>query len=93
MPLYGRDRLELDRAIAKDRPGTAEVTLLARLRLRYLGRPEHRDVIDDIDAALDRWQQSVAELNRAARAAWGSGWRPGEVLASDVGSGADVMAG
>jgi len=35
---------------------------LARLRIRYRGFPGARDILADLDKALNRWQLTEAEL-------------------------------
>jgi hypothetical protein len=92
-PLYAQDRALLDQALATATPGPAELTLLARLRLRYGDFDGCPDIPADIQAAMDRWDLTVLALNKAARKVWQSGWRPGSLAAEAVGSGADVEAG
>lgn len=91
--LIERDRETLVRVQAAMLPGPEDLATAARLRLRYDGNPNCGDIIDTIDATLQRWGLTVEELNARVKELWESGWRPGIGVDDGVGSGADVNVG
>lgn len=89
-PLYGKDRITVDRLLVAASPSKQDVTDAARLYTRYRGFPGHPDIAQDIGRSAKRWGfASSAELNARARTIWESGFRPG-LSTEEVGSGADV---
>ncbi len=67
-PQYSRDREAVNQLLAVEQPGDYELAELARLRIRYMGFPGARDIWQDLEATLARWQLSEDELFRQTRA-------------------------
>ena len=90
-PLYLIDRDQVDALLGhQGEPGPEQLTAAARLIMRYRDFPGADDIKDDIQKAVRSWGHDFESLNAKCREIWMSGWRPGQQLGRDVGSGADV---
>ena len=90
-PLYATDRDQVDALLGhQGEPGPEQLTTAARLVMRYRDFPGADDIKDDIQKAVRAWGLDLDSLNARCREIWMSGWRPGQQLGGDVGSGADV---
>ena len=90
-PLYSTDRDQVDALLGhQGEPGPEQLTTAARLVMRYRDFPGADDIKDDIQKAVRAWGLDLDSLNVRCREIWMSGWRPGQQLGGDVGSGADV---
>lgn len=89
-PLYGSDRLIVDRLLLAATPADQDAADCARLLIRYQDFSGAYDIRDDLHRCLDRWHMSSEELNQRCLALWSSGWRPVIHGSLEVGSGADV---
>ena len=90
-PLYSTDRDQVDALLGhQGEPGPEQLTTAARLVMRYRDFPGAEDIKDDIQKAVRAWGLDLESLNERCREIWMSGWRPGQQLGGDVGSGADV---
>ena len=90
-PLYATDRDQVDALLGhQGEPGPDQLTTAARLVMRYRDFPGADDIKDDIQKAVRAWGLDLDSLNVRCREIWMSGWRPGQQLGGDVGSGADV---
>ena len=91
-PLYSTDRDQVDALLGhQGEPGPEQLTTAARLMMRYRDFPGAEDIKDDIQKAVTAWGLDYDSLNGKCREIWKSGWRPGQQLGGDVGSGADVV--
>ncbi len=92
-PLHASDRETVDRLLAAETPGDADLVDAARLHKRYLGFPGAADIRDDLERALRLWGLEIDELHRRTRALWAAGFRPGPAAPAEaVGSGFDTAA-
>lgn len=90
-PLYATDRDQVDALLGhQGEPGPEQLTTAARLVMRYRDFPGADDIKEDIQKAVRVWGLDLDSLNVRCREIWMSGWRPGQQLGEDVGSGADV---
>ncbi|BEV36707.1 DUF3288 family protein [Synechococcus sp. M16CYN] len=90
-PLYTTDRNEVDALLRhQDDPGPEQLTTAGRLSIRYSDFPGAVDIKQDLRKVMAAWGLKRADLNAKCREIWSSGWRPGQQIDSDVGSGADV---
>lgn len=91
-PLYRLDRDIVDRLLAAEVPGEADLVDAARLLSRYAGFPGAFDLQNDLERAIRLWGLSMAELRARTRALWQGGHRPGstEGKTEPVGSGFDA---
>lgn len=66
-PQQDRDRNTLNRLLQE---GANDLNLaeLARLRIRYTGFPGSRDIQQDLDKLLDKWQLTEEQLFEKTRA-------------------------
>ena len=67
-PQNQKDRLTVDQLLAASAPGDRELVELARLIIRYRNFPGARDIQQDLQMALDRWQLTEEELYLKTRA-------------------------
>ena len=58
--------------------------------MRYADFPGADDIKNDIQKAVTAWGLDRDSLNNKCREIWFSGWRPGQAIGAEVGSGADV---
>jgi hypothetical protein len=91
-PLYRLDRDIVDRLLAAEVPGEADLVDAARLLSRYAGFPGAFDLQNDLERAIRLWGMGTEELRARTRALWQGGHRPGstEGKAEPVGSGFDA---
>ena len=89
-PLEAIDRDHLDRLLARDSPGDADLVELSRLLIRYEGFPGAEGLQKDLQRLLSLWKISRDELNSRARQIWAGGFRPGAAADEAVGSGFDT---
>ena len=89
-PLYAEDRINLNQLLACKNPTEAHLIDLARLLIRYNSFPGAIDLQRDMIRVLDLWGLSHEELNQRVRKLWSSGFRPGNALATGIGSGFDT---
>ena len=90
-PLYSTDRDQVDALLGHHgAPGPEQLTTAARLVMRYKDFPGADDIKEDIQKAVRSWGLDDVSLNARCREIWSSGWRPGQQVGADVGSGADV---
>jgi hypothetical protein len=64
-PQYAKDRQLLSELLTRiEEQPVADWVLaeIARLRIRYMGFPGARDMQQDLNSTLERWQMSEAEL-------------------------------
>lgn len=92
-PMYGADRLIVNRLLAASSPSESDITDCARLLMRYLGFPGAKDIQQDLARALTNWRMDSEQLYRRSREIWASGWRPQVHADQEIGSGSDVSAG
>ncbi len=90
-PLYATDRDQVDALLGhQGDPGPEQLTVAARLVMRYGDFPGADDIKQDIQKVVTGWGLDSHSLNARCREIWASGWKPGQQLDSDLGSGADV---
>ena len=90
-PLYTTDRDEVDALLGhQGDPGPEHLTTAGRLLMRYSDFPGAEDIKQDLGKVIACWGLDRSGLNTKCREIWSSGWRPGQKLDADVGSGADV---
>lgn len=90
-PLYATDRDEVDALLGhQGDPGPEHLTTAGRLFMRYGDFPGAEDIKQDLGKVISSWGLDRSGLNMKCREIWSSGWRPGQKLDADVGSGADV---
>jgi hypothetical protein len=90
-PLHAIDREVLDRLLAAEQPGDAQLVDAARLLMRYQGFPGASDLREDLERVLALWGLDRDELQRRTRAIWAAGFRPAPAAADGaVGSGFDT---
>ena len=90
-PLYRTDRDQVDSLLGhQGNPGPLQLTVAARLLMRYGDFPGAHDIKQDIQKLLADWGLDSQSLNARCREIWASGWKPGQKLDGDLGSGADV---
>ena len=58
--------------------------------MRYGDFPGADDIKADIQKVVTSWGLDAQSLNLRCREIWSSGWKPGQQLDGDLGSGADV---
>ena len=90
-PLYASDRDILDSLLGfEGAPGPDQLTSAARLATRYGEFPGADDIKTDLGKVVAGWGLTRDTLNIQCREIWESGWRPGQSLSEEVGSGSDV---
>ena len=90
-PLYATDRDQVDALLGhQGEPGPEQLTVAARLLMRYGDFPGADDLKDDILKVIQSWNLDLHSLNARCREIWASGWKPGQQIDSELGSGADV---
>ena len=90
-PLYATDRDQVDALLGhQGEPGPEQLTVAARLVMRYGDFPGADDIKQDIQKVVTGWGLDSQSLNARCREIWASGWKPGQQLDNDLGSGADV---
>ena len=89
-PLYSIDRDHIDRLLAIETPGDADLIDLARLIIRYKEFPGVPELKADMLKTLNLWGFTQEALNERVRAVWDSGFRPGSSSNDTVGSGFDT---
>ena len=90
-PLYASDRDILDSLLGfEGAPGPDQLTSAARLVTRYGEFPGADDIKTDLEKVVAGWGLTRDTLNTQCREIWESGWRPGQSLSDEVGSGSDV---
>ena len=94
-PMIGTDRDVVHRIISKslDELTNEDIVNVSRLLIRYSGLSDSEDLRRDILMALHQWNKTPDQLQAKAKQIWQSGWRPGQLVEDEVGSGADVTAG
>ncbi len=60
-PLEKKDR-QIVKQLLQEEPNNRNLAELARLRMRYQGFPGARDIQQDLELVLDRWQLTEEEL-------------------------------
>ena len=65
-PLYRDDRQIVDNLL-EERPTDYNLAELARLRIRYRGFPGAKDIQDDLNKVLEKWEMSEEQLFEATR--------------------------
>jgi hypothetical protein len=91
-PLYATDRHTVDRLLAATTPSRQDIVDCARLWNRYEPFDGAADIKADLTHCLRSWNLTRTELNASARTVWQEGYRPIQLDAAEVGSGADVNA-
>lgn len=91
-PLHASERQCVDRLLALEQPGEADLVEAARLLLRFDGFPGARDIREDLERILRLWQLDRSALFQRTRAIWAAGFRPAPAVAEAVGSGFDTAA-
>ena len=90
-PLYAADRDLVDALLGhQGDPGAEQLTVAARLVMRYGDFPGAEDIKADIQKVVSSWGLDAQALNLRCREIWASGWRPGQESRDPIGSGADV---
>ena len=90
-PLYAKDRDQVDALLGhQGEPGPEQLTVAARLIMRYGDFPGAEDLKNDILKVVKSWGLDFQTLNARCREIWSSGWKPGQQIDSELGSGADV---
>ena len=90
-PLYATDRDQVDALLGyQGDPGPEQLTVAARLVMRYGDFPGAEDTKIDIQKVVSSWGLDANTLNVRCREIWASGWKPGQQIEGDLGSGADV---
>ena len=90
-PLYATDRDQVDALLGhQGEPGPEQLTVAARLLMRYGDFPGADDLKDDILKVIQSWDLDLQSLNARCREIWASGWKPGQQFGSELGSGAAV---
>ena len=90
-PLYATDRDQVDALLGyQGDPGPEQLTVAARLVMRYGDFPGAEDIKIDIQKVVSSWGLDANTLNVRCREIWASGWKPGQQIEGDLGSGADV---
>ena len=93
--MYSLDRPTVDAITSKSLKELTkqDIVDLARLHTRYSGYPGGDNIKDIIVKYLDDHGKTFNDLQIKSREIWQSGWRPNQLGADEVGSGADVEAG
>lgn len=65
-PLYKGDREIVDRLLQND-PTDYNMAELARLKIRYRGFPGAKDIKDDLEKVLQKWQMDEEQLFTTTR--------------------------
>lgn len=60
-PLYKGDRQIVDRLL-ENNPNDYNMAELARLKIRYRGFPGAKDIKDDLEKVLQKWQMDEEQL-------------------------------
>ena len=90
-PLYASDRDHVDGLLGHEgEPGPDQLTVAARLVMRYEDFPGAEDIKNDIRKVVAGWGLDPQSLNARCREIWASGWKPGQKIDGELGSGADV---
>ena len=90
-PLYAIDRENLDRLCSIDIPSTNNLVDLARLIIRYQDFNGAKDLNNDMEKLLKKWNINRKGLEERTRKIWSDGFRPSNHSSSDnVGSGFDT---
>jgi len=90
-PLYASDRDHVDGLLGHEgEPGPEQLTVAARLVMRYGDFPGAEDIKNDIRKVVAGWGLDPQSLNARCREIWASGWKPGQRIDGELGSGADV---
>jgi hypothetical protein len=93
-PLHGTDRAHVDRLLAVETPGDADLVDAARLLTRYEDFPGAPDLRDDLAKVLRLWGLDRTQLQGRTRALWSAGFRPAGLapVSEGVGSGFDTAS-
>ncbi len=93
-PLHGTDRAHVDRLLAVETPGDADLVDAARLLTRYADFPGAPDLRDDLAKVLRLWGLDQTQLHGRTRALWSTGFRPVGLapVSEGVGSGFDTAS-
>ena len=93
--MYSLDRPLIDSIICKSLKELSkqDIVDLARLYTRYSGYKGGENIKSIIVQYLDDHGKTQDDLQIKSREIWQSGWRPGQLEVSEVGSGADVEFG
>ena len=91
-PLEVSDRETVERLLAANQPGDADLIDAARLLMRYQGFPGAHDLQEDLAKTLRLWGLSREALHERTRALWAQGYRPAAAASEGVGSGFDTTA-
>jgi hypothetical protein len=93
-PLHGTDRAHVDRLLAVETPGDADLVDAARLLTRYEDFPGAPDLRDDLAKVLRLWGLDLTQLQGRTRALWSAGFRPAGLarVSEGVGSGFDTAS-
>ena len=90
-PLYAADRDHVDALLGhRGEPGPEQLTVAARLVMRYGDFPGADDLKQDIAKVVSSWGLDAQSLNARCREIWSGGWKPGQQIDDEFGSGADV---
>jgi|TARA_R100001443_G_scaffold16704_2_gene27066 hypothetical protein len=94
-PMHSLDRPIVDSIRTKQLKDLTnqDIADLARLLIRYSSYPGKDNLKQLIISYLHENGKTPEQLQVKAREIWQSGWRPGQVETSEVGSGADVEYG
>ena len=68
-------------------PSDDDYAIMARLMMRYKG---NTDVLDLLDSIMVKWKMDTVDLFAHTRGLWSSGYRPANLMSSEVGSGFDT---
>ena len=93
-PLHGTDRAHVDRLLAVETPGDADLVDAARLLTRYEDFPGAPDLRDDLAKVLRFWGLDRNQLQQRTRTLWSAGFRPAGLarVSEGVGSGFDTAS-
>ena len=93
-PLHGTDRAHVDRLLAVETAGDADLVDAARLLTRYEDFPGAQDLRDDLAKVLRLWGLDRNQLQGRTRALWSAGFRPAGLapVSEGVGSGFDTAS-
>ncbi|MDY6804109.1 MAG: DUF3288 family protein [Cyanobacteriota bacterium] len=66
-PQYKRDRSIVEKLLSEEKETDRGLAELARLKIRYRGFPGARDIQDDLEKMMDKWDLTEESLYQKTR--------------------------